>query len=191
LKAAVDREMMVERMALHPQSMLMKALSRDRRRIEATLRPPRSRLERKLVRQSLHWSFDAFNRRDLDAAFALLPAKFVWEFLPEVPGFGVARSQAEVRQQFDDFLAEFPSYHTHIEEYLDDGERIALGVHAFNRGRHSGLEMNIRFVQTWDYEDGVHWIRERLTQPESSLTELMLNSSASSEEAPQRGPADP
>ena len=154
-------------------SAVLQVLARTPVLNEATLRPPRSRRERAMVRRLLHWAFDAFNRRDLDAAFALLPRNFEWEFLPEFPGLDVARSRADVRRFLDDFLTDFPAYNTHIENYSDDGQRIVLGVHAFNPGPHTGIEMNIRFVQTWDYEDGVHRIRERLTWAASGLTELI------------------
>ncbi len=113
-------------MAAHPTSAILRALARFPGAAEAALRPPRSRLERAGVKRTIHWSFAAFNRRDLIAAFALLPTKVEW--------------------------------------------RILIHIHAFNPAPHTGLELNIGFVQTWEYENGVHRIRERLTEAASGIT---------------------
>jgi hypothetical protein len=74
---------------------------------------------------------------------------------------------------FDRFLADMPGYQSNIEKYEDDGQRIVMRVHGINSAPRTGLGIEVVFTQTWDYEDGVFKVRERLVESESGLTDLL------------------
>jgi ketosteroid isomerase-like protein len=95
---------------------------------------------------------DAYNRRDYDAALALLDEEVVWH-VPEVaaldaPTSGIVQGRARVAEQFARWLEAFArwleAWETHafqVTDALSQGDDVFIAGLQLGRGRHSGLDI--------------------------------------------------
>jgi ketosteroid isomerase-like protein len=100
--------------------------------------------------------WDAAERRDTDALFALFDPAIVWD-LRTVPGplAGVYYGHEGVRQYFRAWLDSFETHNTEAETFIDAAGNVVAGIRLSGRGKTSGVEVE---MSRW----GVHRIRKGL-----------------------------
>jgi ketosteroid isomerase-like protein len=97
----------------------------------------------------------AFNRRDGDAALAYYHPDVEMRDLQHAPdaperliGIDAMRAYwAQWDAAFDDFAAE-------VEEYVDAGTYVVTATRWRGRGRDSGLEIDLRATEVFEFADG-------------------------------------
>jgi len=105
-----------------------------------------------IVRQAV----EAFNRRDFDGMFASV-ARPDFEYTASglIPGEqGVYRGLREFSRLSERVFGEFDDLHAEIDDLIDAGDRVLLGLTTRGRGRKSGAETSWRYYQVWTIRDG-------------------------------------
>jgi ketosteroid isomerase-like protein len=98
--------------------------------------------------------YEAINRRDYDAGFALLGEEFEW--LEPDHGLlgGPHRGLVEVREAIEAQLEVFDEFEIEPEEFHEHGDHVAVPVRQRARGSVSGVEVEIRIGHLWTVKDG-------------------------------------
>jgi ketosteroid isomerase-like protein len=110
--------------------------------------PPRSRLRQAILRRVVVSGWEAMNRRDLDAAFALYHADVESIIDPRLVGVGFEHTrgrEARVGVQ-QDVLGEFRDFRFESEELVDVGDGRVLVI---GRMKGSGVSSGAPFDQDW------------------------------------------
>jgi ketosteroid isomerase-like protein len=90
-------------------------------------------------------SWEAWDRRDMDAVFAFYDPAIVWD-TTHYPGFVVTdlyHGHDGIRQFFREWLAPFESYYAHAEEFIDAEDSVVVRCRQGGRGRQSGTEVEM------------------------------------------------
>jgi uncharacterized protein len=103
--------------------------------------------------------YEAFNRGDLDAAFALLDPEIEWITDDRVPFAGTYRGHAELRGLIRDQQEVFGEITWEPLELFDAGDQIVVFVRQRARGHASGAEIEITVGHLWTIRDAraVRW----------------------------------
>jgi ketosteroid isomerase-like protein len=101
-------------------------------------------------------TIEAWDRRDMEAAFALYDPEIVWDnsALP-APSVGTYEGHAGVRRFFREWMDAFETQHFHPQTFIDAGDRIVVGYRLSGRGKASGAEVG---MSRWS----VHTVRNGL-----------------------------
>jgi ketosteroid isomerase-like protein len=72
---------------------------------------------------------------------------------------GTYRGHADVSKFLESFWDAFENHHIEIEECIPAGDDVLLTVHAYGRGKTSGVEVNLRAWHIWTLRGGkaVRW----------------------------------
>jgi ketosteroid isomerase-like protein len=98
--------------------------------------------------------YEAINKRDYEAGFALLDDGFEWvEPEPSLLG-GHHRGFDEVRAAIERQLEVFDEFTIEPEEFHEHGEHVAVPIRQRARGGVSGVEVEIRIGHLWTVSDG-------------------------------------
>ena len=111
---------------------------------------------------------DAVNRRDLDAAAALLAPDVVWEENPEFPGLReVYHGRAGVRAWWEEILEAVENLHLEVEKLTELGDDRVFGEFFLTgRGKGSGVPIEQRAWNVFSFAEGkitrrqVFWTRD-------------------------------
>ena len=101
-------------------------------------------------------AYDAMNADDPAWAAANLPPDF--ELVPPPSSGGLAERYtgaggiAQFRAELEDA---WEAFHTEVEEIVEFGERVVVLGRIRNRGRGSGLEVDVVAAHLWTLRDGV------------------------------------
>ena len=90
--------------------------------------------------------WDAWERRDSDAAVALYHPEIEWEQTANArggPGPGIHRGVEGIRRWFRDWLEAFDDYYAHAEEFIDAGENVVVRLRQGGRGKGSGVSVEM------------------------------------------------
>lgn len=99
-------------------------------------------------------AYEAFNRRDLDAAFEVLDPEIEWHTSPRfIRGGRTFRGHDGVREVLDSFFATFDEFRTEPREFIDGGDKVIVPVRLLGRLRGTGEEMRFDLVQVWTVRD--------------------------------------
>jgi uncharacterized protein len=99
--------------------------------------------------------YEAFSRRDLDAALEMLDPQVEAHDPPEVPDAAVHRGREAVRRDWEQTLELFDDLKIDIEDVFDSGgEEIVLFVRYSGRGRESGAAVEARTGHVWTFREG-------------------------------------
>jgi ketosteroid isomerase-like protein len=85
--------------------------------------------------------FDAYTRRDFDAALALMDPEVEAHNPPEVPEAAIHRGREAVRRDWEQTLELFDDFSVELEEYFDLGEDLL--VYLLYRGRSRGSRAEV------------------------------------------------
>jgi ketosteroid isomerase-like protein len=117
-------------------SALMWPAARSSSRDTATINTPRKNVE--LVRQA----YLAWNRGDLDSAFAFLDSAVAVSVPPDFPEAGTYRGRAEIRRFVEsELLQGLEDARAEPERFIEAGDQVVVFVRYFGRGKESGLEV--------------------------------------------------
>jgi ketosteroid isomerase-like protein len=95
-------------------------------------------------------SIEAYRRGDYAGATAHLAPDVVWTVGQEGP----AHSPAAVREMWERWDREWDDLETVIEEIIDAGDAVVMGVSYRGRGRASGAEVNDLLYEVHTFRDG-------------------------------------
>ena len=105
--------------------------------------------------QAVTRMFDAFNRGDFEAALALLHEDVIWQDPPDAPdGNGPYRGHDAVSAEFARFLSAWESLRMELEEVIDAGHCVVVVTRWVGRGRDSGVPVDRRTAQLYEFHDG-------------------------------------
>jgi hypothetical protein len=101
---------------------------------------------------------EAFNVRDLEAAFAHTPRDFVFDISggisvlgPDILGPAVMHDREELIAFYRDWIEQFPDWHADVEGFAEPTPGVLLVTFtASGTGRVSGVPIDIRITEVWD-----------------------------------------
>ena len=98
--------------------------------------------------------YEAANRRDLDALFAMCHQDAEWESDPRVPNAGIFRGRAEIERFMEDQDAPFEASVAELERLIPAGDQVLALVRMRWRPRGSTSEIDIRIAHLWTLRGG-------------------------------------
>jgi hypothetical protein len=98
--------------------------------------------------------YEAINRRDYDAGFALLDEDFEWIEPEHGLLGGPHRGFDEVRRAIEAQLEVFDEFTIDPEEFHEHGDHVAVPVRQRARGGLSGVEVEVRIGHLWTVSGG-------------------------------------
>jgi ketosteroid isomerase-like protein len=120
--------------------------------------PTSSWLRRRLVARAIRLSFEAFNRRDYESAFALFHADIATTFPPELSSVGFAKEthglleRVDAQRRWND---EWGQFRNEPEELIDLGNRMLILGRLTGSGKHSGVEFDTKVAYLFDVSGGL------------------------------------
>jgi uncharacterized protein len=102
----------------------------------------------------LRGGYEAFARRDLDAALEMMDPDIEAHDAPEAPDATVHYGREAVRRDWEHMFDLFEDFTIHIEEVFDAGEELAVFLRLSGRGRESGAEVDARMAHVWTLREG-------------------------------------
>jgi ketosteroid isomerase-like protein len=101
--------------------------------------------------------WEAAERRDDEAVFALHHTEIVWEshYVGPIEGSGVHHGHAGVRQFFRDWLESFGNYEADAETFIEVGDKVVVGYRVSGRGRGSGVEVDMIRWNVYELTNGL------------------------------------
>ena len=99
-------------------------------------------------------SYEALNRKDIDATIAVLHEDATWEEHSELPEAGSYRGVGPIRAFLEQFLESWEHFHQEIEEEIVRGPCALLFIHLEASGKGSGIEVDSRYAHLWQLRDG-------------------------------------
>jgi ketosteroid isomerase-like protein len=98
---------------------------------------------------------EAYNRRDFDAAVEFFHPQVDW-VLPEHQSMDSCCGPAEVMGFWREIDENFDALRLRPQEYVDAGDRVAVRLRHFGRGRESGIEIDTElYHQVSTFRDGI------------------------------------
>ncbi len=106
--------------------------------------------------EALRRSNKAFNDGDLDGALEIYDPQVVYHEQPGTPldTAEVLRGLDQVRASVTSYIAEFPDFHSEIDELLDAGDKVVCVQRWTGTGRSSGLSVDLEEVIVFTFENG-------------------------------------
>jgi ketosteroid isomerase-like protein len=103
--------------------------------------------------------FDAADRRDADAIFALYDPDVEWDgsrirWAEVIPGTAHFHGHEELRGVFREYYDMWETFEDELQELIDSGDHVISVVTSRGRGRASGVDVE------WDGNSGVWTIRD-------------------------------
>jgi ketosteroid isomerase-like protein len=105
-------------------------------------------------REIAQQGYEAFARRDFDAALALMDPEIEAHNPPEVPEAGVHRGHDAVRRDWEQTLDLFDDFSIEVEKYFDAGDELVVFLCYRGRGRGSDAEVVAPMAHIWTIRDG-------------------------------------
>ena len=102
----------------------------------------------------LRRGYEAFARRDLDAALEMMDPEIEAHDAPEAPDATVHHGREAVRRDWEQMLALFEDFKLDIEEVFDAGEELVVFLRLSGQGRESGAEVDARMAHMWTIREG-------------------------------------
>jgi ketosteroid isomerase-like protein len=98
---------------------------------------------------------EAYNRRDFDAAVEDFHPAVEW-VLPEHQSFDSCQGPGAIRRFWEGIDETFDELQLVPQEYVDAGDRVAVRLRHYGRGKGSGAEIDTElYHQVTTFEDGV------------------------------------
>jgi ketosteroid isomerase-like protein len=97
-------------------------------------------------------AWEAFARHDNAAIFPLYDPDVEINFEDRV-----YRGLDGVREFFSDWLTTWDEYGSEVEEWIDAGDNVVALLHAWARGKQSGVPVEERAAHVWTLREGKLW----------------------------------
>jgi hypothetical protein len=104
--------------------------------------------------QRLESSYDALNRRDIDATVAVLHDDAKWVEHSDLPEAGTYEGVATIRSFLESYMESWEDFRQEIEDKTVRGPCVLLFIHLEAEGKGSGIEVNSRYAHLWQLSDG-------------------------------------
>jgi uncharacterized protein len=98
--------------------------------------------------------YEAFNRGDLDGMVADFAPTFEYVASGAVPGTGGVYRGPEGLKEFMGWFGEFSGARAEINELIDAGDQVLVGITARGRGKQSGVESGWHVWHLWTLREG-------------------------------------
>jgi uncharacterized protein len=98
--------------------------------------------------------YEAFARRDLDAAIELMHPEIEAHDPPEVPDATIYRGRDAVRRDWEQTSELFEDFSIDVEKSFDRGDEVVVFLRYRGRGRESGAEVEALMAHVWTVRDG-------------------------------------
>jgi uncharacterized protein len=98
--------------------------------------------------------YEAWDRGDIETAFAPIDEDFEFHEDPQFPEAGVYRGREAFRGYFERFREEWDDYRVNAEEVRDSGDKVLAFTHQTARGKASGVQIDLRIAHLWTIRDG-------------------------------------
>jgi ketosteroid isomerase-like protein len=102
----------------------------------------------------LRRGYEAFARRDLDAALEMMDPEIEAHDAPEAPDAAVHHGREAVRRDWEQMFALFEDFTIDIEEVFDASEELVVFLRLSGRGRESGAGVDARMAHIWTLREG-------------------------------------
>jgi hypothetical protein len=101
-------------------------------------------------------AYEAFNRRDFDAALQALDPEIEWHQITQFPVRAVYRGHAEIRDRLwnRQLVEQFGDFQIDVEEFLDAGDHVVMIGHIVGHGTTSGAGFRLRIVNVLKMRNG-------------------------------------
>ena len=97
---------------------------------------------------------DAYNRRDFDAAVEDFDPEIDW-VLPAMQGFDSCVGPDQIILFWQGLDETMDELRLNAQEFVDAGERVAVRLRYYGRGKGSGAEIEGRGAHLWIFRDGL------------------------------------
>ena len=105
--------------------------------------------------QLLERTYEAFGRGDVPAVLSAFTDDIDWRLAEGMPYGGPYRGPQEVAEKvFAKVMEDVPDFGVTPEEYISDGEKVAVVIRYSGTGKDSGRELDLQLVHVWDFRDG-------------------------------------
>jgi ketosteroid isomerase-like protein len=99
-------------------------------------------------------SYEALNRRDIDAVLEALAEDAEWHESEVLPDTGVYRGREAIRSFLTSFLDSWERFHQTVEDLRQEGDRVLVLIHLEATGRGSAAEVDARYAHLWTVSGG-------------------------------------
>ena len=99
--------------------------------------------------------YEAFGRRDLDAALEMADPAIEAHDPAEMPDSAIHRGREAVRRDWEQTLDLFDDFSIAIEEIFDAGEEVVVFLHYRGRGKESGAAVALQMAHVLTFKDGL------------------------------------
>jgi ketosteroid isomerase-like protein len=101
-------------------------------------------------------SYEAFERKDLDAVVAEMDDEIRWEQAQGLPHGGLYQGLAEVRRNVFEPLDEkwWAEFHAIPHDFLDAGDEVIVLGRYTGRAKKTGKPLDVPFAHIWSFRDG-------------------------------------
>jgi ketosteroid isomerase-like protein len=104
--------------------------------------------------EQIKGSYDALNRRDIDATMAVLDRDAKWVEHSEMPEAGSYEGRETIRNFLELFLDSWDEFEQHIEEVHAEHDCVLLFIRLTASGRGSGIDVESRYAHLWTMREG-------------------------------------
>ena len=104
--------------------------------------------------EQLKSSYEALNRRDIDATMAVLDRDAKWVEHSEMPEAGSYAGRETIRNFLELFLDSWDEFEQHIEEVHAADDCVLLFIRLSASGRGSGIDVESRYAHLWTMREG-------------------------------------
>jgi uncharacterized protein len=118
--------------------------------------------------------YEAFNRRDWDAAFRDQAPDVEYTTPPGINA-GTYRGREEIQDFWEQMSAPFEAWTTEPEELIESGDQVVVVVKARMRPRGSSAEIERRNGNLWTIRDGMAVSMRVFAKPEEALAAAGLS----------------
>jgi ketosteroid isomerase-like protein len=104
--------------------------------------------------ERLRSAYAALNDGDIPATLSILDSEAEWAEHSSLPEAGTYYGREAIESFLVSFLDSWEEFRQETEDLVDNGDRVAVILHSFARGRGSGIEVEGRYVHVWTMRDG-------------------------------------
>jgi uncharacterized protein len=98
--------------------------------------------------------YEAFARRDFDAALDMMDPDIEAHNPPEVPEAGVQYGREAVRRDWEQTIELFDDFSIDAQRYFDAGDELVVYLLYRGRARGSGADVEAQVAHVWTFRNG-------------------------------------